>query len=355
MLTPTGTYPGGSSVDADYPGGAPDNVTAPSAGDGFPLDFGWLRDLEAFKQKAMLDAGLVASETADKAVIAVDADNQLWQALKSLLVPFDNQYATNHIDGLRMEWDSTTNITIKRGAAANVSSNGNIDIPSDFAKNLTLEWVAGAGNGAKPVGVTITADTWYTVFGVTRSDDGPGGDAGTSDITLGTSSETIVPTLFYADPDSATEGFNTTGNSRRIGWVRFDGSGFVTQFVTTAEDPRRVQWYEQHADASSAVDATVTRVALTADHVPPEALGAFVISVADFTSSNAIAYITELGQNDVGTGVAATVITGGTGEQTTVKSEWYVDSNQQIFYRADTADLNIALLTDGYRDLAIQE
>ena len=112
-------------------------------------------------------AALFGGEVQTGAKTTVEYDGTYWRltngagGLTALLHP---------VDGLTVSNSGTlpnTNLNFAVGKCGDSNKNFLIvNTLGGFTKNMTVNWVAGTGNGGKASGVSITPATWYYVFAV---------------------------------------------------------------------------------------------------------------------------------------------------------------------------------------------
>ncbi len=106
--------------------------------------------------------------------------------------------------------DSQHDIDISEGECSNNDNSGSISLSSTITKQIDANWSEGNNAGGFPSGLTLSANTWYHIFVIAKSD-------GTVDAGFDTS---LTATNLLSDATSYIK-------YRRIGSVLTDGSSNI--------------------------------------------------------------------------------------------------------------------------------
>jgi len=330
-------YPGQvAPVDANYPHGAPRNVSAPSAGDGTPWEEAWVKDIYGFLSALIDDAGITHSGTAD-----TSPSSQYLQALKTVLLQrselasqggtiVENTNKLRALDrhGLRVIRDSTVLMTTEPGGARNPADDADLILAANLQKNITVTWALGNGLGGLPAAlVPLAANQMLRRFIVKT----PGG---TVDLCWDSSP---VAANFFLDANAIAAGFSDATLYRRYGWTHVDSGSLMTDHVNLALDPTSYLWVTPPPSVPLAGLTTANRVAVNyGDEVPPSCIGVFSFLVNTDAGANKYVYLSHADQADVA--ASATNFTFFKAE-TAGKDfmsgviQFPVDSNQDLFAR----------------------
>lgn len=126
------------------------------------------------------------------------------------------QLPRNYIDGFVLEndaGDTACDIKINPGQAKDYADSFTIELSSALIKRLDANWSAGTGQGGFPSGLTLSANTWYHVFAIAKTD-------GTVDAGFDTS---LIASNLLSDATDYVK-------YRRLGSVLTDSSSDIKQF-----------------------------------------------------------------------------------------------------------------------------
>lgn len=222
-----------------------------------------------------------------------------------------------HIFGLTMSnaADTVNDITVAAGEAGEESGGLLMILSSALTKQLDATWAVGDAAGGLNTG-TVTANTWYEVHLIKRTDTG------------------VVDVMFTTTANRATLPTNYT-LQRRIGWIRRNAST-ILQFTQKGD---HITLTTPINDISATATASATSRTMT---VPPAALGRFraaVLSNVSINAANGIV-ISEIAEADTAPTTTNGHLTIGGGDFAIMDAchfELRVDSSSQIRDRAITA------------------
>jgi hypothetical protein len=234
-----------------------------------------------------------------------------------------NLFPRGHIWGLGLTnaADAANDITIAHGECCSEDGNFDMHLRSPITKRLDAAWAVGSDNGGLNTGGEA-ANTWYEVHLIKRVDTG------------------VVDAMFTT---TANRGTLPSGYlcSRRIGWIRNDGSSNILAF-TQVDDHFTLTTPVN--DVSTTSSATAASRTLT---VPPSTIARLRVSALGNTNVNAAnavvfselvetdtAPTTSNGFNSIGAGDFAIIGAG--------HIELRVDGSSQIRDRSITATGSMA-------------
>jgi len=206
---------------------------------------------KAIKKNRGVD-DLVAGDlvTDDYPIFVYELSSNIWNLITE---PIESSYPLGYLSGFKIEQDSgdtAHDIKIYEGAARGQKDLVDLKIPvgSTIIKQIDVDWVEGTNQGGFPSGLTLTADTWYHVFVITK----PNGftDAGV---------------------DSATDATNLLADAtdyidyKRTGSILVDGSSNIIDFVQTLTIGQRLTYWkvDQQISNSNPGISAVTRAIST--------------------------------------------------------------------------------------------
>jgi len=331
------TYAGRVLVDAlNYPLGKARDVTIPLDGTGTPWEELLIRDWSGFFQKLIVNGiGLGNESGVPDTVVASDYYDSMIAVTGG---------AGGSRTGLVVTRDSTVLMTAGIGAARNQADTVNLVLPVAMQKDISATWVQGDTNGGLPDGLALTADTWYRRFLITKPD-------GTADWAWDTS-----PTAanIFADANVVAAGFSDVTRYRRFGWTFVDAGSTIQDHINSIQDPSRYYWNVTDSDFVVGVSPVpnVARAAITlSNSVPPDCFGDISWLFFNTTSSDqfriSTAAMADLNVSTLNCNVRLL----SAGDIANIKDLFEVDSNQQLFVRADWAADNEARgIVYGWKD-----
>lgn len=228
--------------------------------------------------------------------------------------------------------DSEHDIDIAAGVARDSSDGYTFEV-SAITKRIDASWAEGDASGGFPSGLTISADTWYAVFLIGKTD-------GTVDAGFDTST---TATNLLADATGYTL-------YRRIGWVLTDGLSNIREFRQYGD------WFTWSApfEAATYTDSE-TSTDLTVG-APPNTVWRGIFSFTVSAGSTRHFLARPVGSTDVtpsSTNYTGRIEGVGTvGEEDSFPVEMITDSSSQIAVRLDVAT-NIsteAVMSFGWTD-----
>jgi hypothetical protein len=151
--------------------------------------------------------------------------------------------------------DPLNDLEFSEGTVKDAEDRGVINLSSVITKRTDAVWAEGDSQGGTPSGVSLTADTWYSVWVIGKS-DGSGTDAGIDEINLTT------PTNLLAD--AAGDGY--TFYRRRAYW--YVNSSMELEHIIQIDDT--FMFGDQYEDSSifNALSTTPATIDIIAPTVP---------------------------------------------------------------------------------------
>jgi len=182
--------------------------------------------------------------------ITIRNDGSNYYIISETSTDLANSLPRGYIDGLTIERDSgdtdhDTKINI--GECRNTGDNADMKFLSALVKRIDANWVAGTGNGGFPSALTLSANTWYHVFAIGKTD-------GTADVGYDTS---VTSTNLLADATGYTL-------YRRIASIRTDASLNIIDYIQHHDI---FYWKEARSDYNTSNPGT--SIITTTLSVPP--------------------------------------------------------------------------------------
>jgi len=141
----------------------------------------WTTDNVDYTNQALFDSikqsatttyeGVVELATESEAITGTDNTRAVTPL--ALTAAIENQgLPLNYIAGLIPSNDTDTDhdINITAGKARDAVDSFSINLASEITKQIDVDWVAGDDAGGFPSGLTLSADTWYHVFVIAKTD-----------------------------------------------------------------------------------------------------------------------------------------------------------------------------------------
>ncbi len=277
--------------------------------------------------------------------IVIVSDGTNWRiASTAASLSSEVRLSRGYIDGLTLENDSDASHDIKTnvGVSRDAADGTNLSLTTAIVKQIDVNWVEGTNQGGFPSGLTLTADTWYHVFLIKKSD-------GTIDGGFDTS---VTAANLLSDATSYTE-------YRRLGSVLVDGSSNILAFTQIGDF---FQWDVPPQDVSDTAQSTTAKTRTMS--CPPGGKFGLLLNaqIVANSTTHVRCWISSLDQTDAAPGSTAApgasigmqAPVGATGPDTTDGNMSMVgvfsNTSSQIRTRANgSCDLYISMM--GYSDL----
>lgn len=223
------------------------------------------------------------------------------------------QYEINSVD-------SDHDIFISAGSVMNHDASVFMRASSNFIKQIDANWAVGSGNGGFPSGLTLTANTDYRIFMISKAD-------GTVDFGFDTSTSAVN---LLSDATGYV-------NYRRIGWFRTDGSNNIRSFVKVGRDEYRWSTYIEDLETTSP-STTGSNQALTVfpDTIAKVSVQGFLTTTSTDSASLGI-ILSQTDQDNANTDGPYGILSSNTAglRQVTEIVDLKVNTSKQIRYRTN--------------------
>ena len=239
---------------------------------------------------------------------------------------------------LSNDTDTAHDIAIAAGAARDSTDAADMRLSATLTKQIDANWAEGDDAGGFPSGLTLSADTWYRVFVISKTD-------GTVDGGFDTSA---TATNLLTDASAYTY-------YRRIGWVLTDASSNIQQFIQTGDEFR---WTDRSAIDVDSFGSVGTTAATAAISAPPLTLARITLRVQRDGTGVADVYMTETDVDDEAPSTAftapmssATLIASGSGERVlSGQMDLRTNASSQLRARASAAATAVRVQVLGWID-----
>lgn len=240
--------------------------------------------------------------------------------------------------GLTMKNDDTSPTTVIDTSAGVANSDDATTLMSlsTFTKNANAAWAVGSGNGCldSNSGTTLTANSWYNLYVIARTDSG------------------IVDQLCTKMPNPSTVPVLPTNytKQRRIGSFKTDGSAHVLGFVQNGDT---FLWKTPVQNVSSTNPGT--NATLRALAVPTGVRVKGIMSVAlSVGTVGTFMYVSSPDQIDVVPSASAFTVfqNAVNNSQSNGQASIWTDTSAQVRTRFSISDANVSVIivTNGWED-----
>ncbi len=245
----------------------------------------------------------------------------------------------NYISGLEMSYVSAKVIDISDGLSADSTNTQYLSASTIFEKKIDASWAEGGSVGVPiggfPTGISLTNDTWYSVWQIGKTNGAV--DYGWDDLAAGLAND---PTNLLADATGYTL-------FRRIGYIRY-GTATIVEFFQHGDD---FIWDAVSLDAN-AISPSTSGASLTL-LVPPNTIARFSALFIN-NGAGGISYIvfseTAI-TNSVPSATNADALNRAGGDDGGGMFFYQADSSSQIRQRSTSALTQLTVMTKGWTDL----
>ncbi|MEM8813415.1 MAG: hypothetical protein AAGF59_12415 [Pseudomonadota bacterium] len=238
-------------------------------------------------------------------------------------------FPRGHLAGLQLANNATDgehDIDISVGECRSEDNLENLSLMAALTKRIDAQWAVGDGNGGLDVG-SVTADTWYHVFLIKRTDSG------------------VVDALYSTSATSPTLPASYT-RKRRIGSVLADGSGNIIAFIQNGDD---FSWMVPVTDVNTAVLGTAAYLYTVS--TPGGLKTKARIYATFYQASGAQGLLTEPDQTDTAPSTAIyTFSTAGGADTGQGMFELWTDTSSRFRARSSADSTQFLVTTLGWTD-----